>query len=44
MNWHTSTTTSERLGQLISEIRHQGGTIFSCQRSAVGLVVTWFTV
>ena len=44
MTWHTSTTTSENLSQLIREIRQQGGIIASCLRFTTGLTVTWFTL
>lgn len=44
MTWHTSTTTSDKLDQLILEILRQGGTIGSCQRCAAGLLLTWFTL
>ncbi len=44
MTWHTSTTTRDDLQQLITHIRHCGGTVASCQRCAEGLLVTWFTL
>lgn len=43
MTWHTATTTRDELTGLISEIRHHGGTVASCQHCASGVLVTWFT-
>ena len=44
MTWHTTTTTRHGLASLIAHIRHQGGTVASCQHCAAGLRVTWFTL
>ncbi|WP_435769017.1 hypothetical protein [Nocardioides sp. SYSU DS0651] len=44
MTWHTSTTTRDGLVVLIERIRHQGGTVASCQQCSAGILVTWFTL
>lgn len=43
MTWHSSTIPRAHLDRLLSEIRHQGGVIASCQRCQAGMLVTWFT-
>lgn len=44
MTWHTSTVARDKLEQLIREIRVQGGTVASCRRCTLGLLVVWFTL
>jgi hypothetical protein len=44
MTWHTTTTTKADLDDLLAHIKHEGGTVASCQHCTGGLMVTWFTL